>query len=65
MGDGGNYIKCAVLCYGYMLDLDGFNGVAEATTNWGSSTRAPAKQSMIFRRKFLCSLCEQVERQHS
>jgi len=23
-------VKCAVLCYGYMLDLDGFTGVADA-----------------------------------
>jgi hypothetical protein len=35
MGEGRNYLKCAVLCYGYMLDLEGFTGVAEAATKWG------------------------------
>ncbi len=27
-------VKCAVLCYGYMLDLDGATGVAEAAKLW-------------------------------
>ncbi|MBI3492415.1 MAG: alpha/beta hydrolase [Acidobacteria bacterium] len=27
-------VACAVLCYAYLLDLDGFTGVAEAQTQW-------------------------------
>jgi hypothetical protein len=27
-------IACAVLCYGFMLDLDGASGVAEAQDTW-------------------------------
>jgi acetyl esterase/lipase len=30
-----DYLKCAVLCYGLMLDLDGSNNVAEAAKMWG------------------------------
>lgn len=30
MQEAQDYLKCAVLCYGYMLDLDGSTGVAEA-----------------------------------
>jgi hypothetical protein len=30
MQDAHDYLKCAVLCYGYMLDVDGFTGVADA-----------------------------------
>jgi hypothetical protein len=29
------YPRCAVLCYGLMLDLDGATGVAEAAKTWG------------------------------
>src|SRR3989442_2346823 len=29
------YLKCAVLCYGYMLDLDGATGVADAAKMFG------------------------------
>lgn len=29
------YLKCATLCYGYVLDLDGFTGVAEASGKIG------------------------------
>ncbi len=29
------YLKCAVLCYGCMLDLDGFTHIAEAAKTWG------------------------------
>ena len=29
------HLKCAVLCYGYMLDLDGFTGVADAARMYG------------------------------
>jgi hypothetical protein len=28
-------LKCAVLCYGYMLDLDGSTAVAETARQWG------------------------------
>jgi hypothetical protein len=30
MQEGSDYLKCAVLCYGNMLDLDGYTDVAEA-----------------------------------
>jgi hypothetical protein len=30
-------LKCAVLCYGCMLDLDGFNHMAEASRTWGAA----------------------------
>ncbi|MCI0387802.1 MAG: alpha/beta hydrolase [Acidobacteria bacterium] len=29
------YLKCAVLCYGCMLDLDGYTHIAEAARMWG------------------------------
>ncbi|HEV2881153.1 MAG TPA: hypothetical protein VGX24_07740 [Pyrinomonadaceae bacterium] len=35
MRDGHDELKCAVLCYGLMLDLDGFTHVAEAAATWG------------------------------
>lgn len=28
-------LKCAVLCYGYMLDIEGLTSVAEAAKTWG------------------------------
>lgn len=31
----GDYLKCAVLCYGYMLDLEGGTGVADAARTFG------------------------------
>ena len=34
MGQPREFLKCAALCYGYMLDLDGATGVAEAATAW-------------------------------
>lgn len=30
-----DYLKCAVLCYGYTLDLEGFTGVSDAARMWG------------------------------
>ncbi|HLL72899.1 MAG TPA: alpha/beta hydrolase [Pyrinomonadaceae bacterium] len=30
-----DYLKCAVLCYGYTLDLEGFAGVSDAARMWG------------------------------
>jgi hypothetical protein len=35
MGEGRDYLKCAVLCYGIMLDLDGSTDVAESARQWG------------------------------
>jgi len=33
--EGSEGLKCAVLCYGFMFDLDGTTGVAEASATWG------------------------------
>jgi acetyl esterase/lipase len=35
MQEDREYLKCAVLCYGIMLDLDGSTHVAEAARTWG------------------------------
>ncbi|HEX8087567.1 MAG TPA: alpha/beta hydrolase [Blastocatellia bacterium] len=35
MRESGDYMRCAVLCYGVMLDLDGATVVAEAAKAWG------------------------------
>jgi hypothetical protein len=35
MDDARAYARCAVLCYGFTLDLDGSTGVAEAARQWG------------------------------
>jgi hypothetical protein len=35
MEDRGDYLKCAVLCYGYMLDFDASTGVADAARQFG------------------------------
>ncbi len=35
MREASDYLKCAVLCYGYTLDLEGSTGVAEAAKMWG------------------------------
>jgi acetyl esterase/lipase len=35
MQEDRDYLKCAVLCYGCMLDLDGATSVAEAAKQWG------------------------------
>ena len=34
MGQYREFLKCTALCYGYMLDLDGATGVAEAAAAW-------------------------------
>jgi hypothetical protein len=34
MGDDRAHLKCAVLCYGFMLDLEGSTAVAEASKMW-------------------------------
>jgi hypothetical protein len=33
--EGGDYLKCAVLCYGMMLDLDESTSVMDAARQWG------------------------------
>jgi hypothetical protein len=35
MQEDRDYLKCAVLCYGCMLDLDGATGMADAAMQWG------------------------------
>ena len=35
MQDAQDWLKCAVLCYPYTLDLDGATGVADAARQWG------------------------------
>jgi hypothetical protein len=35
MQEDSDYLKCAVMCYGYMLDLEGATGVAEAASMYG------------------------------
>jgi acetyl esterase/lipase len=35
MQKSSDYLKCAVLCYGYMLDLEGADGVAKAASMFG------------------------------
>lgn len=37
------YLKCAVLCYGFMLDLDGITNVAEAASQWGFANPCTGK----------------------
>ncbi len=34
MQEGSDYLKCAVLCYPFMLDLDGSTGIAEAARTY-------------------------------
>jgi len=34
MQESADHLKCAVLCYGFMLDLDGHTSVAHAATQW-------------------------------
>jgi hypothetical protein len=36
-------LRCAVLCYGYMLDLEGSTGVADAQKQWGFANPAAGK----------------------
>ncbi|HJR08735.1 MAG TPA: alpha/beta hydrolase [Pyrinomonadaceae bacterium] len=35
MQEDSEYLKCAVLCYGYTLDLEGSSGVCDAARMWG------------------------------
>jgi acetyl esterase/lipase len=43
MRDAPERPKCAALCYGLMLDLDGADGVAEAATMWKFSNPCAGK----------------------
>lgn len=43
MQEARDYLKCAVLCYGYMLDLEGATGVAEAARTWGFANPCAGK----------------------
>ena len=42
--EGGDRLKCAVLCYGYMLDLGGADAVAEAARTWGFANPCAGKR---------------------
>ena len=35
MQDARDYLKCAVMCYGIMMDLDGSSDVADSASKWG------------------------------
>ena len=43
-------LKCAVLCYGYTLDLDGSSGVADAARQWGFLMPCAGKSADDLRR---------------
>jgi len=43
MQEGSDYLKCAVLCYGLMLDMDGLTHVAEAAGLWGFANPCAGK----------------------
>jgi hypothetical protein len=43
MQKGNDYLKCAVLCYGIMLDLDGATHVADAARMWGFANPCAGK----------------------
>jgi len=43
MREDREYLKCGVLCYGCMLDLDGFTHIAEAARTWGFVNPCVAK----------------------
>jgi hypothetical protein len=51
MREGGEHLKCAVLCYGYMLDLDGSSVVAEAARTWGFANPCAGKSVGDFSRE--------------
>jgi hypothetical protein len=43
MHEGREYLKCAVLCYGIMLDMEGERDVAEAAKIWGFANPCAGK----------------------
>jgi acetyl esterase/lipase len=45
MQEGVDYLKCAVLCYGYMLDFEGVTGVAEAARMFGFANACAERSS--------------------
>jgi hypothetical protein len=50
MQDAPGSLKCAALCYGYMLDLDGSAGVAKAAAQWGFVTPSAGRSVDDLRR---------------
>src|SRR4029453_8458575 len=45
MQEGQDYLKCAVLCYGLMPDLEGAAGIAEAARQWGFANPCAGKSA--------------------
>jgi acetyl esterase/lipase len=43
MGNENASLRCAVLCYGYMMDLHGSANVAKAATTWGFANPCTGK----------------------
>jgi hypothetical protein len=43
MKESQDYLKCAALCYGYMLDLDDSTAIADAARQWGFANPAAGK----------------------
>jgi hypothetical protein len=43
MQDGRGYVKCATLCYGFMLDRDGATGVADTASMYGFANPCAGK----------------------
>jgi acetyl esterase/lipase len=43
MHEGSDYLKCAVLCYGLMLDMEGATHVADAAKIWGFANPCAGK----------------------
>jgi hypothetical protein len=50
MQDDLAFLKCAVLLYGYTLDLDGSTAIVEATKRWGFSNPCAGKSVDDLRR---------------
>lgn len=43
MSEARDVLRCAVLCYGLMLDLDGSTGIADASRQWGFANPSAGK----------------------
>ena len=43
MSEARDFLRCAVLCYGLMLDLDGSTGIADASRQWGFANPSAGK----------------------
>jgi acetyl esterase/lipase len=50
MQDSATPLKCAILCYGYMLDHEGSTGVADAAKNFGFANPCAGKSVEDLRR---------------